>query len=133
MTVDESPPTERPDRAPRDERWYLTDEREFLQRSLDDADRERDAGDLSVEDHSLLVARDRARLAEVESEIATLDAAAVPTKTMRRPMAVRKVSCHWSTVSHTAAASAGEWGRMALSWEKRLTPSGTQATVARPG
>jgi hypothetical protein len=76
MTVGESPATQRPDRAPRDERWYLTDEREFLQRSLHDADRERDAGDLSDEDHAVLVGRDRARLAEVEAELAALDAAA---------------------------------------------------------
>ncbi|HEY6429506.1 MAG TPA: hypothetical protein VIX84_19950, partial [Acidimicrobiales bacterium] len=41
-----------------DERWYLTDERDFLRRSLDDADRERDAGDLSDGDHALLTARD---------------------------------------------------------------------------
>ena len=72
MSIDESPPTDRPHRSPVDERWYLTDEREFLQRSLADADRERDAGDLSVEDHALLVARDRARLDEVEAELATL-------------------------------------------------------------
>ena len=52
---------------------------------------------------------------------------------MRRPMAVRKVSCHRPTVSHTAAASAVVWGRMAASGEKRLTPRGTQATVASVG
>ncbi len=70
MTVDESPATERSSRSPRDERWYLTDERDFLQRSLADADRELQAGDLSTEDHAVLVARDRARLAEVEEELA---------------------------------------------------------------
>jgi tetratricopeptide (TPR) repeat protein len=59
--------------APED-RWYLNDEREFLLRSLDDAEREHDAGDLSDEDHSLLLARDRARLAEVEDALAVLDA-----------------------------------------------------------
>jgi tetratricopeptide (TPR) repeat protein len=76
MTVDESPKTGRPDREPGDERWYLTDEREFLQRSLADADRELQAGDLSSQDHGLLVVRDRARLAEVEEELAALDATA---------------------------------------------------------
>ena len=55
-----------------DERWYLTDEREFLRRSLEDADREHEAGDLSDEDHAVLVARDTARLAEVEAELAAL-------------------------------------------------------------
>ena len=75
MSVDESPRTGQPEREPRDERWYLTDEREFLQRSLSDADREREAGDLSSEDHALLVARDTARLADVEDELAALDVA----------------------------------------------------------
>ena len=77
MSVDESPRIGQPEREPRDERWYLTDEREFLQRSLSDADREREAGDLSSEDHALLVARDTARLADVEDELAALDVASV--------------------------------------------------------
>ena len=72
MTVDGSPETGRRDHAERDDRWYLADEREFLLRSLDDADRERAAGDLSDEDHAILVARDSARLAEVEAELAAL-------------------------------------------------------------
>jgi tetratricopeptide (TPR) repeat protein len=67
---------EQQERSPRDERWYLTDERDFLERSLADADREREAGDLSDEDHAVLVARDRARLVEVEEELAALDAVA---------------------------------------------------------
>ena len=75
MSIDESPRAEPQGREPGDERWYLTDEREFLQRSLADADRERAAGDLSSDDHALLVARDRARLAEVEAELTALDAA----------------------------------------------------------
>ncbi len=87
MTVDGSPTTDRSEREPGDERWYLADEREFLQRSLADADREREAGDLSVEDHAVLVGRDRARLAEVEGELAALDAAASPAapKASARP------------------------------------------------
>ena len=70
MTVDGS--VERRDRSPGDERWYLSDERDFLRRSLADAAREHEAGDLSDEDHALLVARDSARLAEVEAELAAL-------------------------------------------------------------
>ncbi len=73
MTVDGSPDVDRRDHPQRDDRWYLTDEREFLRRSLDDADREHDAGDLSDEDHAVLVARDSTRLAEVEAELAALD------------------------------------------------------------
>jgi tetratricopeptide (TPR) repeat protein len=57
-------------RLERAERWHLADERDFLRRSLQDADREHAAGDLSDEDHALLVARDSARLAEVEAELA---------------------------------------------------------------
>ena len=54
-----------------------------MQRSLADADREREAGDLSAEDHALLVGRDRTRLAEVEAELAALDAAASTSKAAR--------------------------------------------------
>jgi hypothetical protein len=77
MTVDESPAVERRDHSQRDDRWYLTDERDFLWRSLDDADREHTAGDLSDDDYAVLVARDAARLAEVEAEIAALHPAPV--------------------------------------------------------
>ncbi len=73
MTVDGSPAVDGRDVPARDERWFLADEREFLRRSLEDAEREHDAGDLSDEDHALLVARDTARLAEVEADLATLE------------------------------------------------------------
>jgi len=84
VTVDGSPAVEPRERAPRDDRWYLTDERDFLQRSLDDADREREAGDLSDDDYAVLVARDSARLAEVEAELAALD----PEPTVPEPAEV---------------------------------------------
>jgi hypothetical protein len=61
------------DDDPSDARWHLEDERAFLQRSLDDADRELEAGDLSADDHALLVARDATRLAEVDADLAALD------------------------------------------------------------
>ena len=86
MTVDGSPKVTGPDQSSRDERWYLTDEREFLHRSLDDAAREHDAGDLSDEDHAVLVARDAARLAEVEAELAALGPeAAAPEPAVAEP------------------------------------------------
>lgn len=47
------------------ERWRLLDEEQFLRRSLEDAEREHQAGDLSDEDFRLLAERDRTRLAEV--------------------------------------------------------------------
>jgi len=68
--VDESVRDGRDD--PSDARWHLEDERAFLQRSLEDADRELESGDLSADDHAVLVARDAARLAEVEAELAAL-------------------------------------------------------------
>jgi tetratricopeptide (TPR) repeat protein len=62
--------TERSDSS--GERWFLDDEREFLLRSIDDAGREHDVGDLSDADYAVLVARDRARLAGVDAELAAL-------------------------------------------------------------
>jgi len=55
--------------------WKLLDERDFLRRSLEDAARENEAGDLSDEDYSVLRARDERRLEEVE---AAIDAAGAP-------------------------------------------------------
>jgi tetratricopeptide (TPR) repeat protein len=72
VTVDGSPAVDGRDAPSDDERWFLADEREFLRRSLDDAEREHDAGDLSDDDHALLMARDRARLAEVEVDLVAL-------------------------------------------------------------
>ena len=43
MSGDGSSTTAEQEHTPRDERWYLTDEREFLRRSLADADRGGDA------------------------------------------------------------------------------------------
>ena len=76
MTADRAAP-ERTPRSREDDRWHLRDERDFLRRSLDDADREHRAGDLSDEDHAVLVARDASRLAEVEAELASLGPDAV--------------------------------------------------------
>lgn len=52
------------------ERWRLHDEREFLLRSLADADAEHEAGDLSDDDHAALQRRDSERLAQVEEALA---------------------------------------------------------------
>ncbi len=78
MKVDDPTTVDRRE-STRDERWHLADERDFLRRSLDDAAREHEAGDLSDEDHALLLARDSTRLAEVEAELADLDAHAADT------------------------------------------------------
>jgi hypothetical protein len=72
VTADPSTRVGPRDDSSRDERWYLADEEDFLRRSLDDARREHEAGDLSDEDYDLLVARDTSRLAEVVAELADL-------------------------------------------------------------
>jgi hypothetical protein len=112
MRTDESRETERAGRTPGEDRWYLADEREFLERSLADADREREAGDLSVEDHALLVARDRARLAEVDAKLVALDAAASSSKVSRQ---------------RTGSAQ-GE--RSPMPWWRRLTIAGSCLLIA---
>jgi tetratricopeptide (TPR) repeat protein len=86
VTVDGSPAVEARDRSPRDDRWYLTDEGDFLHRSLNDAEREHEAGDLSDDDYAVLVARDSARLAEVEAELATLEPAPAVAEAPPQPM-----------------------------------------------
>jgi hypothetical protein len=72
VTVDPSTSVRPRGDATGDQRWYLTDQLDFLRRSLDDARREHEAGDLSDEDYDVLVTRDAARLAEVEAELADL-------------------------------------------------------------
>ncbi len=74
--------------AGRDERWYLNDEREFLRRSLEDAEREHQAGDLSDDDHAVLVARDSARLAIVDAELAALGPVRAEPPASEEPAAV---------------------------------------------
>ncbi len=58
--------------------WRLRDEEQFLVRSLEDAAREREAGDLSDQDFRLLAARDRSRLAEVRRLLAERTTEPVP-------------------------------------------------------
>jgi tetratricopeptide (TPR) repeat protein len=87
------------------ERWFLEDEREFLLRSIDDAAREREAGDLSTADHDVLVARDRARLAEVEAEMAALGPEVASDAVVDQPDAVppRRRYGTWSRVGIVVA------------------------------
>jgi tetratricopeptide (TPR) repeat protein len=72
VTADPSTSLEPGRDATSDERWYLADQQDFLRRSLDDARREHEAGDLSDEDYDVLVTRDSSRLAEVEAQLAVL-------------------------------------------------------------
>ena len=128
VSIDESPRTGRPNGRPRDERWYLTDEREFLRRSLADADREREAGDLSAEDHAVLVARDRARLAEVEGELAALDAAAADAPTARPPSSEGAAGAIRAP-THGAVAQARHCGGVPVDRRRR----GHSGRALRPG
>lgn len=57
------------------ERWSLADRRDFLRRSLDDADREHEVGDLDDADYELLRRRDLAALTEVEARLDALERA----------------------------------------------------------
>ena len=57
-----------------DEQWYLLDRRDFLVRSLADAEAEHEAGDLSDDDYALLRQRDQVRLDEVQERLAELGA-----------------------------------------------------------
>ncbi len=54
------------------DRWLLNDQRDFLLRSIDDAERELLAGDLSQADYDVLLRRDTSRLTEVDAELAAL-------------------------------------------------------------
>ncbi len=53
----------------KEEEWRLRDERDLLQRSLDDAALEHLAGDLADADYELLYERDTRRLAEVDAAL----------------------------------------------------------------
>jgi hypothetical protein len=88
VTADPSTSVRPPGDSSRDERWYLADEEDFLRRSLDDARREHEAGDLSDEDYDVLVARDTGRLVQVQAELAALgpaEAAAAASQTPEGP------------------------------------------------
>lgn len=58
-----------------DTSWRLNDQREFLQRSLEDARREHEAGDLTDADYDALRRRDEEQLTAVEASIAALEEA----------------------------------------------------------
>jgi tetratricopeptide (TPR) repeat protein len=85
----------------REERWYLSDERDFLERSLEDADREHAAGDLSDEDHAVLTERDRQRLATVVRALEAMGPESEAARPTKRADSLR--SADWRRVGIIAA------------------------------
>ncbi|HLH47068.1 MAG TPA: hypothetical protein VKV25_07915 [Acidimicrobiales bacterium] len=108
---------DRPPPAPEGDRWRLEDQRQFLIRSLRDAELEHDAGDLSDADFDLLCRRDEARLAAVEEELARLDreAAAVPGLATAAPGADGKAARPEAVPERRRAAAGAEDGAPQLS------------------
>lgn len=98
------------------DRWSLVDRRDFLRRSLDDADREHEAGDLDDADYELLRRRDLTALADVEAQLDRLEVGTPrpgsradrkkPDRTGRLPEARRRHRT-WLAVAGTAAVVAG--------------------------
>jgi hypothetical protein len=94
------------------DRWSLADRRDFLRRSLDDADREHEAGDLDDADYELLRRRDLAALAEVEAQLDALappdppDGGAEPGRPRRRRSTDRRRRT-WLAVGGAVAVVAG--------------------------
>lgn len=80
--------------------WHLDDRRQFLERSLEDARREHEAGDLTDADYDTLRRRDEEQLAAVEASIAeraaardeeAAGAAAAPETATPRPSLGRRL------------------------------------------
>jgi hypothetical protein len=96
-------------KATGDRRWRLRDERDFLVRSLADLRAEREVGDIASRDFEALAARDEARLAAVDSELAELDHLAVPAAepTVEQAAAPRRRRRRWLVAVAVVALSAG--------------------------
>ncbi|MGH9100276.1 MAG: tetratricopeptide repeat protein [Acidimicrobiales bacterium] len=73
--------------------WHLADERDFLVRSLADAEKEHAAGDLSDDDFALLKARDTERLSDVDAALSRAETTreAAPVTVPERADRGRKV------------------------------------------
>lgn len=95
--------------------WRLRDEEQFLVRSLADAAREHEVGDLSDDDFRLLTARDGARLEEVRRQLALPVAETPPPGAVdtpppagrRRPRLLRFRRRWWVAVAGVALVVAG--------------------------
>jgi hypothetical protein len=99
--------------ATRDERWYLTDQVDFLRRSLEDARLEHEAGDLSDEDYAVLVTRDSVRLAEVEEELAALGPASAEEGSPASP-STRTEPSSTADTDTDARSPMGPWRKVGI-------------------
>jgi hypothetical protein len=85
-----------------DERAELEAERDFLLRSIDDLEREREVGDVSDDDYRSLVDGYTARAADV---IRRIDAVSVPVRA--QPTSRRRVTFAWMTLVVAVAVASG--------------------------
>jgi tetratricopeptide (TPR) repeat protein len=96
--------------------WHLLDEREFLRRSLEDAAREHEAGDLSDADYALLRRRDEERLAEVDAQLATVSPA--PTSAAPGAPSGGEAATTTPALRRRPAGARRRWRRMVF-WRRR--------------
>lgn len=82
------------------EAWRLHDQRAFLRRSLEDAEREHEAGDLADDDYAALRRRDEALLARVEEELAGAKARpGAEERRQEKPRRTRKRRRTWLAIA----------------------------------
>jgi tetratricopeptide (TPR) repeat protein len=115
----------------------LTDEEEFLQRSLADLEAERDAGDIDEADYELLKGRYTSRYEAVERElrspaVSVVEAAPPPPRSYKVPVAVAVIVAlaglsGWAVMSSSGDRTQGE----TITGATTLTTSPTQAKLAQ--
>jgi cytochrome c-type biogenesis protein CcmH len=112
----------------------LADRRQFLERSLADAEAEHDAGDLSDEDYRALLRRDRSRLEAIEARMVDLERAD-PTLDVLATAAVSASVMAGSTVmagSPTAVVGTSGAGSSAEDAPADPSPVPSPASATRP-
>jgi hypothetical protein len=106
------------------DRWALVDRRDFLRRSLDDADAEHEAGDLTDADHAALRRRDEALLVDVEAQLAALD---LPVGEVEPPSPAPATGRTARTARPAAPRRTGSWRPRRRAW---MAVAGVAAVVA---
>ena len=111
-----------------DERWHLADERTSCAARSRTRAREHAAGDLSDEDYALLVARDSARLVQVQAELAQATSVSATTGELDPPPASRHGTDERLATCRTHGAVAP--GRR--SWPPASDRRGRRRAAGRP-